>query len=78
MLEQYELCYMGQIAGDWQKDQMQQSCQRAMSGNRLLDLTTEQIQVRIRKKLLLVFSSYIGSRISNKEVEMFIERWNIA
>jgi hypothetical protein len=67
MLEQYELCYMGQIAGDWQKDQMQQSCQRAMSGNRLLDLTTEQI--RIRKELLLVFSSYIGSRISNKEVE---------
>jgi len=67
---------MGQIAGDWQKGQMQQSCQRAMSGNRLLDLTTEQIH--IRKELLLVFSSYIGSRISNKEVEIFIKRWNIA
>ena len=67
MLEQYELCYMGQIAGDWQKDQMQQSCQRAMSRNRLLDLTTEQIH--IRKELLLVSSSCIGSRISNKKVE---------
>jgi hypothetical protein len=67
MLEQYEICYMGKIAGDWQKYQMQQSCQRTMSGNRLLDLTTEQI--RIRKELLLVFSSCIGSRISNKEVE---------
>jgi len=66
---------MGQIAGDWQKEQMQQSCQRAMSGN-LLDLTTEQIH--IRKELLLVFSSYIGSRISNKEVGTFIKRWNIA
>jgi len=45
---------------------MQQSCQGAMSGNRLLDLKTEQVQ--IRKELLLVFSSYVGSRISNKEV----------
>jgi hypothetical protein len=47
-----------------------------MSGNRLLDLTTEQIH--IRKELLLVFSSYVGSKISNKEVELFIKRWNIA
>jgi len=47
-----------------------------MSGNRLLDLTTEQIH--IRKELLLIFSCYIGSRISQKEVEMFIKRWNIA
>jgi hypothetical protein len=62
---------MGQNAGEWQKDEMKQSCQRAMSGNRLLDLTT--MQIHIRKELLLVYSSYMGSGISNKEVYMFIK-----
>jgi hypothetical protein len=42
-----------------------------MSGNRLLDLTT--VQIHIRKELLLVYSSYMESRISNKKVYMFIK-----
>jgi hypothetical protein len=62
---------MGQNDGDWQKDETQQSCLRAMSGDRLLDLTT--MQIHTRKELLLVYSSYMGSRISNKEVYMFIK-----
>jgi hypothetical protein len=63
---------MGQVTGDCKRTR----CKRMISGNRLLDLTTEQIHVR--KELLLIFSCYIGSRISQKEVEMFIKRWNVA
>jgi len=55
MLEQYELCYLSQIAGDCQKDQIQQSCRRAMSGNRLLDLTTEQILRTYKKGVIAGF-----------------------
>jgi hypothetical protein len=70
MLEQNERCYVSQNAGDWQKGLIKQSCHRTMSGNRLLAQTT--MQIHIRNELLPVYSSYIASRISNKEVEMFI------